>query len=67
MSKDFQELCPEVQISVNPNLLDYTVELNHTEYSFVRLNQIGFRTTSATFFLEPAVVGISKGRVSREM
>jgi hypothetical protein len=40
MSKDFQELCPEVQISVNPNLLDYTVELNHTEYSFVRLNQI---------------------------
>ena len=40
MSKDFQEVCPEVQISVNPNLSDYTVELNHTEYSFVRLNQI---------------------------
>jgi hypothetical protein len=40
MSKDFQEVCPEVQISVNPNLLDYTVELNHTEHSFVRQNQI---------------------------
>ena len=40
MGKDFQEVCPEVQISVNPNLLDYTVELNHTEYSFVRQNQI---------------------------
>src|SRR5271156_1798658 len=40
MSKDFQEDCPEVQISVNPNLLDYTVELNHSEYSFVRQNQI---------------------------
>ena len=40
MSKDFQEDCPQVQISVNPNLLDYTVELNHTEYSFVRQNQI---------------------------
>jgi hypothetical protein len=40
MSKDFQEVCPEVQISVNPHLLDYTVDLNHTEYSFVRQNQI---------------------------
>jgi hypothetical protein len=40
MSKDFQEVCPEVQVSVNPHLLDYTVDLNHTEYSFVRQNQI---------------------------
>jgi hypothetical protein len=40
MSKDFQEDCPEVQISVNPNLLDYTVELNHTERSFLSQNQI---------------------------
>ena len=40
MSKDFQEDCPEVQISVNPNLLDYTVELNHTESNFVRQNQM---------------------------
>jgi hypothetical protein len=40
MSKDFQVDCPEVQISVNPHLLDYTVELNHTEHSFVRQNQI---------------------------
>jgi hypothetical protein len=40
MGKDFQEVCPEVQISVNPHLLDYTVELNHSEYSFVRQNQM---------------------------
>jgi hypothetical protein len=40
MSKDFQEDCPQVQISVNPHLLDYTVDLNHTEYNFVRQNQI---------------------------
>jgi hypothetical protein len=40
MSKDFQEVCPEVQISINPNLLDYTVQLNHSEYSFVRQNQM---------------------------
>ena len=40
MSKDFLEVCPEVQVSVNENLVDYTVELNHSEYSLVRLNQI---------------------------
>ena len=40
MSKDFQEECPGVQISVNPHLLDYTVDLNHTESNFVRQNQI---------------------------
>ena len=40
MSKDFQDECPEVQISLNPHLLDYTVELNHTESSFLWQNQI---------------------------
>jgi hypothetical protein len=40
MSKDFQEECPGVQISVNPHLLDYTVDLNHTESDFVRQNQL---------------------------
>jgi hypothetical protein len=40
MSKDFQEVCPEVQISLNQHLLDYSVELNHTEHSFVRENQM---------------------------
>jgi hypothetical protein len=40
MSKDFQEVCPQVQMSVNPHLSDYTVDLNHTEYSFVRQNQL---------------------------
>jgi hypothetical protein len=40
MSRDFQEVCPEVQISLNSHLLDYTVDLNHSEYSFVRQNQM---------------------------
>jgi hypothetical protein len=40
MSKDFQQICPEVQISVDPHLVDYSVELNHTEHSFVRENQM---------------------------
>jgi len=40
MSKDFQEECAGVVISVNPHLLDYTVDLNHTESDFMRQNQI---------------------------
>jgi hypothetical protein len=40
MTKDFQELCPEVQMSVNQNLMDYTVELNHVEHGFIRENQM---------------------------
>ena len=40
MSKDFQDICPEVQISVNQNLMDYTVELNHIEHGLIRENQM---------------------------
>jgi hypothetical protein len=39
MSKDFQEVCPEVQISLNQHV-DYSVQLNHTEHGFVRENQM---------------------------
>jgi hypothetical protein len=40
MTKDFQELCPDVQISVNQNLMDYSVELNHVEHGLIRENQM---------------------------
>ena len=40
MSQDFQEVCPALQITLNQNLMDYTVELNHTEHGFVRDNQM---------------------------
>jgi hypothetical protein len=41
MSKDFQEVCPDVQISVSQHQVDYTVELNHFEHGlFVRDNQM---------------------------
>ena len=40
MSKDFQEVCPDVQISLNQHLVDYTVELNHIEHVFSRDNQM---------------------------
>jgi hypothetical protein len=41
MSKDLQEVCPDVQISVSRRQVDYTVELNHFEHGlFVRDNQM---------------------------
>src|ERR1700761_877835 len=40
MSKDFWESCPEVQITINSNLADYTVNLNHIEHGLIRDNQL---------------------------
>jgi pyruvate/2-oxoglutarate dehydrogenase complex dihydrolipoamide acyltransferase (E2) component len=40
MSKDFEEVCPEVQVTINQQMADYTVLLNHIEVGlFVRDNQ----------------------------
>jgi hypothetical protein len=40
MSKDFGRDCPNIQISVNRTLADYTVSLNHIEHGLMRDNQI---------------------------
>jgi hypothetical protein len=61
MSKDFLEVCPEVQVSVNENLVDYTVELNHTEYSFVRLNQVQVSNKDGDLVSEASGGGSIKG------
>jgi len=40
MSKDFEEFCPEVRITLNQQAADYTVSLNHIEIGlFIRDNQ----------------------------
>jgi hypothetical protein len=61
MSKDFQEECPGVQISVNPHLLDYTVDLNHTESEFVRQNQIQVANKDGDLVSGPSGGGSIKG------
>jgi hypothetical protein len=40
MSKDFQELCPEVRVSINQYMADYTVELNQVQHGLVPENQM---------------------------
>lgn len=39
MAKDFEKNCPEVRITINTSVADYTVLLNHIEHGFVRDNQ----------------------------
>ena len=40
MSKDLEKNCTDVQITINQQMADYTVALNHIEVGFVRDNQI---------------------------
>jgi hypothetical protein len=39
MSKDFERSCPDVRITLNQQMADYTVALNHIEHGFARDNQ----------------------------
>jgi hypothetical protein len=39
MSKDFEKACPDVRITLNQQMADYTVALNHIEHGFARDNQ----------------------------
>jgi hypothetical protein len=40
MSKDFAATCPVVQITLNQQMADYTIILNHIEVGFSRNNQM---------------------------
>ena len=40
MAKDFEKTCPDVKVTINQQMADYTVLLNHIEHGFVRDNQV---------------------------
>ena len=40
MSRDFNATCPAIQITLNPQMADYTVILNHLEVGLSRNNQM---------------------------
>jgi hypothetical protein len=65
MSKDFQEVCPQVQVSLNQHLMDYTVELNHTEHSFVRENQMEVANKDGDLVTKTERTGSIKGGVRK--
>jgi hypothetical protein len=39
MGKDIDKDCPDVQVTINQQVADYTVVLNHIEVGFARDNQ----------------------------
>jgi hypothetical protein len=40
MSKEFQETCPGIRVSINLYMADYTVELNRVDHGVVAENQM---------------------------
>jgi hypothetical protein len=40
MSKDFENECPGIRVTINQSVADYSVLLNHIEHGFARDNQI---------------------------
>jgi hypothetical protein len=40
MSKDLEKDCPAVRVTINPQMADYTIALNHIEVDLARDNQI---------------------------
>jgi hypothetical protein len=65
MSKDFGRDCPDVQISVNRTLADYTVSLNHIEHGLMRDNQIQIAYKDGDLVPDTMQGGSIKGDVKR--
>jgi hypothetical protein len=65
MSKDFQEVCPGVQISLNQHLVDYTVDLNHIEHDFLRDNQMQVANKDGDLVSKIKGGGSIKGEVKK--
>jgi hypothetical protein len=63
MSKDFEQLCPDVRISINPQAADYTVDLNHIEHGFARDNQLQVANRDGDLIARTKEGGSIKSRV----
>jgi hypothetical protein len=65
MSKDFERSCPDVRISINQNMADYTVALNHVEHGFARDNQIQVANKDGDLISTTKEGGSIKGDVKK--
>jgi hypothetical protein len=64
LSRDFQNTCPEVQVSLNQQNADYTVQLNHIETVLSRDNQIQVANRDGDL-ISTSQGGSIKGRVKQ--
>ncbi len=66
MAKDFEKNCPDVRITINQNVADYTVLLNHIEQGlFVRDNQIQVANKDGDLITTTKEGGSVKGGAKR--
>jgi hypothetical protein len=65
MSKDFEKDCPEVRVTLNQQMADYTVALNHIEHGFARDNQFQIADKSGALLTTTKEGGSIKGGVKK--
>jgi hypothetical protein len=66
MAKDFEDVCPSVRITINQEMADYTVILNHIEVGlFVRDNQFELADHSGDLISKTREGGSIKGGVKK--
>jgi hypothetical protein len=66
MGKDFEEVCPGVRITINQQMADYTVLLNHVEIgAFSRDNQVQIADKNGDLISRTKEGGSIKGAVKK--
>lgn len=65
MSKDFEQNCQGVRITINQQAADYTVILNHTEFGFARDNQFQIADKNGDLISRTKEGGSIKGGVKK--
>ena len=65
MSKDFEDFCPAVRVTINQQMADYTVLLNHIEAGLSRDNQIQIADRSGDLLARTKEGGSIKARVKK--
>jgi len=66
MSKDFEEVCPGVRVTINQQMADYTVLLNHIEIGlFIRDNQFQLADKNGDLLSKTKEGGSIRGGVKK--
>jgi hypothetical protein len=65
MSKDFERECPELRITMNQQMADYSVVLNHIEHGFARDNQFQIADKNGDLLTRTKEGGSIRGGVKK--
>jgi hypothetical protein len=65
MSKDFEQDCTGVKVTINQNAADYTVLLNHIEHGFTRDNQIQIANKDGDLISKTKEGGSIRGNIKK--